>query len=61
MNNEMTFEIFSDTGYYDMWALRPLGIRDINRTLHFNTKKEAEFAGYVIASWSAKEVKFKYD
>jgi hypothetical protein len=57
----MEFELFSDPGYYDMWALRRKGERSLNKTLHFAKKQEAEFAAYVIADWFDKTPVFYYD
>lgn len=51
------FEIFSDPSYYDMWALRPVGVRDFNNTLHFNTMKDAQFAAQVIGNWMINDTR----
>jgi hypothetical protein len=40
----MPFEIFRDSSYYDMWAVRLVGNRDFNQTMHVATEKEAELA-----------------
>ena len=48
------FEIFSDPSYFDMWALRPTGVKDFNLTLHFSTRSEAIVTSHVIAEWMTK-------
>jgi len=37
------WEIFSDPGYYDMWAVRPVGDNDFNspRLFHFVREDDA--------------------
>jgi len=34
------FEIFVDVNYYHMWAVRPVGETDYNKTVHFQTQAE---------------------
>lgn len=38
------WELFCDPGYYDMWAVRPVGDKDFNspQLFHFATSAEAE-------------------
>ena len=45
------FEVFNDPSYFDMWAVRPRGVRDFNNTLHFPSERDARFAAQVIGNW----------
>jgi hypothetical protein len=47
----MNLEYFSDPGYYDLWCVKPVGLKDFNSTLHFNTEKEAQYAVQTIERW----------
>lgn len=40
----MKYEMYCDSAYYHMWAVRPVGDRDFEspNLKHFNTKQEAE-------------------
>lgn len=51
----MKWETFCDLSYYDMWAVRPVGMRDFNRTLHFAKREEAEFAVNVLDDLTEKK------
>lgn len=35
------YEVYVDTSFYSMWAVRIEGEKDFNRTLHFIEKKDA--------------------
>jgi hypothetical protein len=47
----MKLEMFIDHAYYDMWCVKPVGMKDFNQTLHFNTEKEAGYALQTIEKW----------
>jgi hypothetical protein len=50
-------EVFNDPSHYDMWAVRPVGVRDFNRTVHFDTEHEARFAAQCFEAWTKLKVK----
>jgi hypothetical protein len=43
-NKKVKWEMFLDSSYYDMWAVRPVGDKDFNspRLFHFILKEDAE-------------------
>lgn len=48
----LKMEVFNDPSHYDMWAVRPIGVRDFNLTVHFNTEHEARFAAQCFEAWT---------
>jgi hypothetical protein len=52
----MKLEMFIDHAYYDMWCVKPVGMKDFNQTLHFNTEKEAGYALQTIEKWLNREL-----
>jgi hypothetical protein len=50
-SERMKLEMFIDHAYYDMWCVKPVGMRDFNATLHFNSEKEAGYAMQTIEKW----------
>ena len=51
----ITMEVFNDPSHYDMWAVRPVGVRDFNLTVHFNTATEAYFAAQCFEAWTKQK------
>jgi len=44
MGSDITWEIFNDMSYFDMWCVRPEGDKDFNslRSFHFALKQDAD-------------------
>lgn len=40
--NKYQWECFCDSGYFDKWAVRPIGETKFGAAFHVNTKEEAE-------------------
>jgi hypothetical protein len=53
----LKMEVFNDPSHYDMWAVRPVGVRDFNQTVHFDTEHEARFAAQCFEAWTKLKVK----
>lgn len=44
-------ETFIDPCYYDMWCVKPKGMKEFNKALHFATEEEALYAKQCIEEW----------
>ena len=55
MTTPTIYETSQDPSYFNMWCVRPVGGKDFNLTLHFDSEEDANHAIKVLEAWERGE------